>query len=53
MIGEAISVFDKWVRRGYITEDEFNKVLGKFFTVIEEGSSGFCVDVIAACPQSF
>lgn len=36
MIGEAISVFDKWVRRGYITEDELNKVLGKFFAVVEE-----------------
>jgi len=36
MIGEAISVFDKWVRRGYITEDELNKVLSKFFAVVEE-----------------
>jgi predicted nucleic acid-binding protein len=36
MIGEAISVFDKWVRRGYITEDELNEVLGKFFAVVEE-----------------
>ena len=36
MIGEAISVFDKWVRRGYITEDELNKVLGKFFAVVEK-----------------
>jgi predicted nucleic acid-binding protein len=35
MIGEAISVFDKWVRKGYITDDELNKVLGKFFSVVE------------------
>lgn len=35
MIGEAISVFDKWVRRGYIIDDELNKVLGKLFSVVE------------------
>jgi predicted nucleic acid-binding protein len=33
MIGEAVSVFDKWVRRRYITRDELNKVISKFFSV--------------------
>ncbi|MCL0038496.1 type II toxin-antitoxin system VapC family toxin [Thermodesulfovibrionales bacterium] len=36
MIGEAISVFDKWVRREYITKDELDKILGKFFSIVEE-----------------
>lgn len=36
MIGEAVSVFDKWVRRRYIAEDELDKIVGKFFSVIEE-----------------
>jgi predicted nucleic acid-binding protein len=36
MIGEAISVFDKWARMGHITEDELNKVIGKFFVFVEE-----------------
>ncbi len=36
MIGEAISVFDKWVRLGHITEDELNRVISKFFESVEE-----------------
>ena len=36
MIGEAISVFDKWARMGHITEDDLNKVIGKFFVFVEE-----------------
>ena len=29
------SLYYKWVRRGYIIDDELNKVLGKFFSVVE------------------
>lgn len=36
MIGEAISVFDKWVRREYIAKEELDKVLAEFFGVVEE-----------------
>ncbi len=36
MIGEAISVFDKWVRLGHITEDDLNRVISKFFESVEE-----------------
>jgi predicted nucleic acid-binding protein len=32
MIGEAISVFDRWLRIKAITSDEFSKILSRFLT---------------------
>lgn len=36
MVGEAVSVFDRWVRIKAVTEEEFDKVLGRFLLDVKE-----------------
>ena len=35
-LGEIVSVFDRWIRIRAITEDEFSKIVSRFFSDIEE-----------------
>ncbi|WP_456474260.1 type II toxin-antitoxin system VapC family toxin [Candidatus Pyrohabitans sp.] len=36
MVGETISVFDRWIRIKAITKDEFDKILGRFVMDVKE-----------------
>ena len=36
MIGEAVSVFDKWVRRGFLSESELDGAVSRFLADIQE-----------------
>lgn len=40
IVGEAISVFDRWVRLKIITEEESQKIVSRFLTDIKELSEG-------------
>ncbi|MDI6655078.1 MAG: type II toxin-antitoxin system VapC family toxin, partial [Candidatus Hydrothermarchaeota archaeon] len=36
LVGEVVSVFDRWIRIKAINEAEFEKVLGRFFSDVRE-----------------
>lgn len=48
MIGEIVSVFDRWVRTKMITEEEFSKILIRLFLDVEKlnNSGGLIIESI-------